>query len=106
MTTIKSHDGTVKEVHINPRKVKEFEAADPDWSILTALGKLEKMRYTDMEPLVQVLGFDSIEDYLEQGFTVGDIADAINNDESWGFSQSTAGEPTVTTDGSQALQTV
>lgn len=87
MTQITSSIGEVRDVDIDVDFAMSYEEAHPDWSIVTFMDGMSKMRISDIDLLSRIFGFDGVKDLLSQGFDVNDLYEAVKGYKLLGFTE-------------------
>lgn len=87
MTEITSSVGEVRDIDIDIDFIMSYEEAHPDWSIVSFMDGMSRMRVTDIDLLAKIFGFDGVKDFLAQGFGVDDLYEAVKGSKLLGFTE-------------------
>ncbi len=86
MTLFVSSKGIERDLDIDVDKVCAYEDQHPEWNLVDLILRLHsKPRFTDMALLAYFLGFDSLKDYIEEGFCLKDLLEAAEKASVLGF---------------------
>lgn len=78
-------DGTTVEAEIDIGRVLDYEKEHPDWSLMDLLKGMDRLRFTDMDLLARLVGFEGLQEFVNLGFTFNDLADVYKNSSLLGF---------------------
>lgn len=94
MTEFTSRKGIVRDVDLDLDAICAYEQDHPDWSLITMTQKMDEcMRFSDLDLIVRFLGFTSLKEFIDEGFSVGDMAEMVGKSSYMGFMDSpSAGE--------------
>lgn len=95
MVSITTKDGSVVEAELDIGRVLAYEAEHPEWSLfdtLGAMGDAKKLRFTDIDLLAKLVGFEGIEEATNLGVSMQDIAEVISKSPILGFTASDKAE--------------
>lgn len=87
-----AQDGTTVEAEIDIGRVLDYEKDHPEWSLMDLLKGMDRLRFTDMDLLARLAGFEGIQEFVNLGLSFKDLADIYQNSSLLGFMGSDAGE--------------
>lgn len=79
--------GEEVDVDLDIDRIIAYETEHPDWSIQEALENADKMRFSDMDVLARMVGYDNIKVFFGQGFSISDLYEVYQNSKYLGFSE-------------------
>lgn len=85
MTVLTSSTGETRDVEVDLDAVMAYEAAHPEWSLSALLEGLDVLRFTQLDLLARFFGFGSYKEFIDEGYTMKDLADAVTGSKYLGF---------------------
>lgn len=91
MTILTSSTGVSRDVDLDIDRICEYEESHPGWTIADLSDQLDRLSFTAYNLMAQFLGFKDYKDWIDEGFTMEQMGEAIQGSKYLGF---TASEPT------------
>lgn len=86
MTVFVSSKGIEKDLDLDIDRVCQYEQEHPDWGLVKFMVKYEaNPRLTDMALLTYFMGFDSFQQFIDEGFSFTDLTEACQKASILGF---------------------
>lgn len=85
-------DGTTTDAEIDIGRVLAYEAEHPDWSLMDLLKGMDRLRFTDMDLLARFVGFEGLQEFVNLGYSIKDLANVYEQSSLLGFMASDGAE--------------
>lgn len=87
MTLITSSKGETRDIDLSPGLIVAYER-EHDYNFSKALRKGEDLSLSDLDIFVQFMGFQGLQDWVDQGYTIAQITDVLDGCRWMGFTGS------------------
>lgn len=92
MTLMTSRTGTVKDLDLDIDAICAYEADHPDWSLAQLMEGMPRMRFTDLNLMATFIGYADYRAFVDDGFSMEDLAGTIEGSRYLGFTGSPGGD--------------
>lgn len=89
MTSFTSSLGVTRDVELDLDAIIDYEASHPDWTLKDVMDGITKLRFSDMNLMARFLGFASVKECMDLGFTLQDMSEMMLSSRYLGFTDST-----------------